>query len=130
MPSELPATSRPRTATHAESLILCRKSNTNWELHLFEALAALAADEGHLERAARLLGASEALREARGLALFPFLQSEHDRVVAAAQRGLDPDAFSAARNEGRMLSIDHAVTFAIARSLIVPVATGPIIDRP
>ena len=107
------------TAAHryyAESLILCRKSNTNWELHLFEALAALAADEGHLERAARLLGASEALREARGLALFPFLQSEHDRVVAAAQRGLDPDAFSAARNEGRMLSIDHAVTFAIARA--------------
>ena len=107
------------TAAHghyAESLTLCRKSNSNWELHLFEALAALAADEGDLERAVRLLGASEALREARGFALFPFLQPEHDRVLSAARRGVDPDAFSAAWNEGRTLSIDQAVAFAIARA--------------
>src|SRR5581483_8125859 len=94
---------------YAESLALSRKSKGNWELHVFEALAALAVDEGQLERATHLVAVSHAFREAIGLQLFPFLQPEHDRVMAAAQRGLDAHTFAAAWNSGRSQSLDQAV---------------------
>jgi predicted ATPase/DNA-binding SARP family transcriptional activator len=100
---------------YAQGLRLYRESNSNWGVHLFEALAALAAAEGRVARATRLLGAAEALREARRLPLFPFLRPEHDRAVAVAQAGLDPGAFTMAWTEGRTLPLDRAVELAVTR---------------
>ena len=100
---------------YAQSLRLDRASNSNFAGPLFEALAALAAAEGRAARAARLLGASEAFHEARRFPLLPYLRPEHDRAVATARAGLDPDAFAAAWTEGRTMRFDWAVALALTR---------------
>ena len=100
---------------YAESLRMYRESSFNFGVHLFEAFAALAAAEGRATRAARLLGASEALRNARRLRLFPFLLPEHDRAVAVARAGLDADAFTSAWTEGRTMGLNRAVELALTR---------------
>lgn len=56
-------------------------------------LAHLAGVEGRPERAARLLGAAEALRESVVAVFDPLLPAEHDRAVAAAQGELGEAAF-------------------------------------
>jgi tetratricopeptide (TPR) repeat protein len=100
---------------YAQSLRLDRESNSNFGGPLFEALAALAAAEGRAARAARLLGASEVFHEARRFPLLPYLRPEHDRAVATARAGLDPDAFATAWTEGRTMGLDRAVALALTR---------------
>jgi len=68
---------------------------------------------GYGERGARLLGAAEALREARGLALQHDHRASHDRAVTTARTRLGRDAFVAAWAAGRDLLLDQAVDEAL-----------------
>jgi non-specific serine/threonine protein kinase len=77
--------------------------------------AALAGVRNEPARAARLWGAAEALREAIGLSM-----GHQDRVdydyegrVAAARAQLDDAAWQAAWNEGRAMSPEQAVDYAL-----------------
>ena len=77
-----------------------------------EGLTAIAAAEGRAERAGRLLRASEALRRQTGLgdaASFSF----HKHYLAPILAGDGADELERARTEGRDLSIDEAVDFAL-----------------
>jgi non-specific serine/threonine protein kinase len=67
------------------------------------------------ERAVRLLGASEALCEAMGVAQQPVDQVEIDRYLADAREQLDEAAFQAAWEEGRAMSLEEAVGYALGR---------------
>jgi DNA-binding CsgD family transcriptional regulator len=87
-------------------------------------LGQLAARGGRSREAARLLGAAEALREARGLALQADHRDPHDRCVAAARFALGEDAFATAWAAGRALPLDRAVAEASA------VAATPAPSRP
>jgi tetratricopeptide (TPR) repeat protein len=78
-----------------------------------EGLAALAVAQGQSERAARLYGAAEGLREAIGAPLPPAKRAEHDRSVAAVRTALGEQEFAAAWAEGRTMSIEQAVTYAL-----------------
>jgi hypothetical protein len=78
-----------------------------------EGLAALAAAQAQPERAARLFGTAEGLREAMGAPLPPAERAEHDRSVAAVRTTLGEEAFAAAWAEGRAMSRDQAVAFAL-----------------
>jgi hypothetical protein len=72
--------------------------------------------EGQLERAARLLGATEALFEATGLGLWAAFQSDYDRAVAAVRAQLDPADFAAAWAEGREMAAgdgERAVAYVL-----------------
>jgi predicted ATPase/DNA-binding CsgD family transcriptional regulator len=69
--------------------------------------------QGQPGRAARLLGAAEALLEAMGVGLQPADQLEADRYVAAVRKQLDGAAFEAARAEGRAMSLEEAVAYAL-----------------
>jgi tetratricopeptide (TPR) repeat protein len=69
--------------------------------------------KGDAARAARLLGAAEALPEAMGVGLQPADQLEADRYVAAVRKQLDGAAFEAARAEGRAMSLEEAVAYAL-----------------
>jgi DNA-binding XRE family transcriptional regulator len=79
-----------------------------------EALAAVAAAADQLVRAAQLLGAAETLRESLGAIVLPPEQAEHQRTDVLARRGLGEDAFRAARDAGRGLSVAGALETATA----------------
>jgi hypothetical protein len=78
-----------------------------------EGLAAVAVAQAQPERAARLFGAAEGLREAMGAPLPPSDRAEYDRDVAAARTALGEEAFAAAWQAGRAMSLDDAVAFAL-----------------
>ncbi len=76
-------------------------------------LAALAGAQRQPERAARLFGAAEALRERIGMVLPPVERSEYEEYVAAVRTAMDEHDFTAAWAEGRVMSLDQAVGFAL-----------------
>lgn len=64
-------------------------------------------------RAARLLGAVEALYDAAGFPVPPRFRSTFDRDVAATRARLDGAAFAAAWAEGRAMTLEHAIAYAL-----------------
>jgi len=86
----------------------------------FEALAGCWAARGEGERAAYLFGAAEALREAIGAPLPPSDRAVHGRDVAATQAVLDPPAFAAAWAQGRALTWELAVAYALSKDTAGP----------
>jgi predicted ATPase len=78
-----------------------------------EAWGSLAAAQGHSRRAARLLGAAAALREAIGALLPPVDLPAQERSLAAVRAALGDDAFAAAWAEGRAMPLDTAVEYAL-----------------
>jgi predicted ATPase/class 3 adenylate cyclase len=84
--------------------------------------AAAAAAEGALRRAARLLGAADALLETLGTPE-TVDRAVYDRAVSVVGAGLDGAAFAAARAEGRALTLDQAADYALSTH-------GPEADRP
>jgi tetratricopeptide (TPR) repeat protein len=80
-----------------------------------ESWAYLALRAGRHVRAARLLGAAEAIREAAESVMLSFERREYDAAVEALRRALPGDEFAEAWADGRRLSIDEAVSLALAR---------------
>ncbi|HSH79264.1 MAG TPA: hypothetical protein VLA19_12125 [Herpetosiphonaceae bacterium] len=101
------------------------RSHLTWAL---EGLACLATSEcmaqgkpvAGAQRAARLFGAAEALLEPSGELLPPAERSEHERHVAIARAQMDEAAWQAAWAEGRAMTLEQAVAYALA-----PTATFP-----
>lgn len=81
------------------------------------ALAALDAARGQPERAVRLFGAEEALREESGFVLVPDQRVNFDAGLAAARQRLSSDEFEAAWRYGRLLSLDDTVMLAATVTL-------------
>jgi predicted ATPase len=77
-----------------------------------EGLTAIAAAEGRVNRAGRLLRASEALRRQTGLSAATSF-SFHQHYLAPILAGERADDLERARTEGRDLTIDEAVSFAL-----------------
>jgi predicted ATPase/class 3 adenylate cyclase len=78
-----------------------------------ERIAALAASTGRIDRAARLWGAAEALRERVGSPLLPAEIGTYQAEVEDAREQYDPDAFDRAWADGRTMSTDAAVALAL-----------------
>jgi hypothetical protein len=90
-----------------DSLALYREvGNEDGIAYCLAGLAGVAGAEGQPERAARLLGAAEALLEATGVRLIAADRAEYDRNVAAVRAQLDEAAFAAAWAEGRAMAAD------------------------
>jgi len=73
--------------------------------------AALQAVGGTPERAARLYGAAEALREATGISLAPVERPSYEREVEAVRAQLDESSFRKAWAQGRGMSLDEALDY-------------------
>jgi hypothetical protein len=77
----------------------------------------LAADDvlsaARLTRATRLLGAPAAQREALGRPLQPAERQVVEGAIAAAQVRLGDMAYAAAVTEGRVISLEQAVAYAL-----------------
>jgi non-specific serine/threonine protein kinase len=81
--------------------------------YILEALANLAARTHAPERAARVWGVSEALREVRGAPLPPSYQSDYAPLIRSARQELGAEAFEAAWAEGRAMTIEQGVEYTL-----------------
>lgn len=80
-------------------------------------LAALGCAAAGLEqfvRAAKIFGAAEALRESLGAGVPAFFRAHYDRQVAVAAERLGEASLKAAWSEGRVMTLDQAIDFALS----------------
>jgi hypothetical protein len=76
--------------------------------------ASLALACGQPTRAARLMGAAEAVREDQEMPLEPVYRRDvYDALLASARAALDRESFAAAWAEGRTMSLEQAVAYAL-----------------
>ena len=100
-----------------EGLQLNRQAGNRWYIAgCLEALAAATAAGGEPARAARLWGATEALRAALAAPLPPVERPLYDGYVAAARAHADAAAFAAAWAEGRALTLEQALALATTQA--------------
>lgn len=78
-----------------------------------EGLACLASRMGAAQRAVRLFGAAQALRDAIGVVLPPAERADHEGGLAVARTLLDERQFTVAWQAGAALDLDGAVSYAL-----------------
>jgi predicted ATPase/DNA-binding XRE family transcriptional regulator len=85
-----------------------------------QALAAAAGERGEQQRAARMLGAADAMLETAGTLFRDMATDDHELhqfAVSGAREQLGERAWSAAWEEGRAMTFDEAVAFALEEPL-------------
>ena len=100
---------------YMESLALLRTIGTRrgGMAVCLEGLAAVAVAQEQLERAARLFGAAEALRDAIHAPLPPTYRADYERHMALLRAGLKDTALTAAWAEGRAMTTEEAIERAL-----------------
>ena len=73
----------------------------------------MAGAQGRSLRAARLLGAAEALMEAIGSCFDPPYRAELDRNLAPARAGIGEEMFAKEVAAGRAMSMEEAIAYAL-----------------
>ena len=102
-----------------ESLAILRERGYTWGVAAcLSGLAGVASAQDQAERAVRLFGAVEALRETVPAAVAHVHQVEQARDMCAARAQLDARAFTAAWTEGQAMTLEQAIAYALE-------ATGP-----
>lgn len=97
-----------------ESLTLLRELGERWQTaHTLEVCACLAVTQGHLVQAAHIFGAAEALREILSAPMLLFQRQFTERGVAALRTQLDAATLAAAWAEGRAMTLEQAVAYAL-----------------
>jgi tetratricopeptide (TPR) repeat protein len=94
------------------ALTLGDRDDIAWALQLL----AVALSESRSERAARLLGAAEVLREALGARLEGIELALHERTLPTLESRSDPETIRRARASGRNLSLEEAVDLALTEN--------------
>jgi predicted ATPase/DNA-binding SARP family transcriptional activator/DNA-binding CsgD family transcriptional regulator len=118
-------------ASLKESLRVHHDLGDRWRIaSVLEALAGTARARGELERAARLFGAAEALREAIGTPVPLCERPDRDSNVAAARARLDDAAWAALWAKGRAMSLEEAVGYALAERPVSPAAKARAGEQP
>lgn len=69
--------------------------------------------QGDPEKATRLLGATEALRQAASLPLPPVEQPDHEHTVASLRSELTEHQFATVWAEGRAMTLEQAIEYAL-----------------
>jgi predicted ATPase/transcriptional regulator with XRE-family HTH domain len=98
-----------------ESVRLLAALRATWSLvYGVFGLAGVAARQGQPERAARLFGAAEALREKTGaVPAFPATQNLYERDLANVRAQLDTETLGAAWAKGRAMTLEEVVAEAL-----------------
>jgi non-specific serine/threonine protein kinase len=109
---------------YLEAIMLGQETRNSWvmALHL-SALATLVVAQKQLEppplqleglrQAATLFGAAEMLIPSIRLEMSVPERAEHDQAITAARAALGEEAFSAAYEEGKKMTLDEAVAYAL-----------------
>src|SRR5215204_57447 len=102
-----------------EGLALVREvGDWEWVGHALDSFAVIAGTKGQGERAARLYGAAEALRDAIGAPLPPTNRPHYDRGVAAARAKLNEAEWEAAFSEGMAMSAEEVAEYALSEEVV------------
>jgi predicted ATPase/DNA-binding NarL/FixJ family response regulator len=108
-----------------QSLALLRKLRDSWGLLMSLLHLGLAAVmQGDHTRAARLFGATDALRTAIGASLLPPMSAQFEQGVNAARAALGDEAFAAAWARGQAMTLEQAIEAALAPDTPAPAAAG------
>jgi hypothetical protein len=100
-----------------ESLALSRKlANKSLIAFCLTTMAGVFQAVGDAARAARLFGAAEMLLESLDAVLDPGGSLEYDSDLAAVRTELGEPAFEEARAEGRAMTFEQAVAYALSGS--------------
>ena len=111
---------------YEESLALRRESDDRSALATsLEGFAALAAASGQPHRAFRLAGAAAALHAAVGVPPAPVEQVTLSRRLDVARETLDPADASASFEEGKRLTLDEALAYALHDAEVAGVPSMP-----
>jgi predicted ATPase/DNA-binding CsgD family transcriptional regulator len=102
-------------ALYADSLGV-RGVPTFVTIECLEGLAGVAAGRGQHQRAARLLGAADVMRDTIGFPRVAPDRDHYERLVGAVRAGLGEAAFGTAVAQGRAMGLDDAVAYALADS--------------
>jgi tetratricopeptide (TPR) repeat protein len=100
--------------------LLLELEDTHYITYMPAGLAGPVAAQGNPEKAAQLLGASEALLESMGISLQAGDQFEIERYEAAVRAQLDKATFDAAWGEGRAMSFEQALSYALEVGQLTP----------
>ncbi len=92
-----------------------------------EGFSGIAAAQNYPPRAARLWSAAEAVRETIGAPPPPGHRSLYETYLAAARARTDQTAWEAARSEGRTMTLDEAVAYALSEE---EPAAAPVAEEP
>jgi non-specific serine/threonine protein kinase len=102
------------SACYREALVHSRALGDMVDVSLsIDGTAAVSAMAGDWERAARLAGAAEVLREAIGYELEPADDAFRERYLAAARERAGHAGIQAALVEGRAMTLDAAIDYAL-----------------
>jgi tetratricopeptide (TPR) repeat protein len=105
-----------------EAIAMYRQTLHGWQhagnrgaiANQLESVALLAVAREDHSRAAQLLGAAEAIREAADAPMLAFERAEYDAALATLRDRMDADALDSAWTDGRRLGADEAVSLALA----------------
>ena len=99
---------------YEEALTLFQDAEDKWWISwCLEGVAEVAVFRSQPSRATRLFGAAASLREAIGAPRPPAFRAYFERDLATAGRQLDEAAFAKARTEGRAMSLQAAIEYAL-----------------
>jgi DNA-binding CsgD family transcriptional regulator/tetratricopeptide (TPR) repeat protein len=116
---------------YRESLMLCKELGN--KIVASESLGCISVDEGATERVTRLFGSAEALREAVGFEHGPERDAWSEPYLAARSR-MDEAAWAQAWAEGRAMSMEQAIEYALSEEKPVtppsPESEQPSSDEP
>jgi len=111
-----------------ESLELLQKAENRQHIaDCLEIMAGAAGAQGRAQRAGRLWGAAEALREEIGVLLQPEDRRVLDPFLGAARSSLGEAGWQVALAEGRAMMPDQAIEYSLSAE--DPVSPPPITDR-
>src|ERR1043165_457623 len=105
----------------AQAEALYRETIQTWQklghraaiAHQLECFAFLAKAKEEAERATRLLGAAELLRETIGIPMSPMERPEYERAVNDLRTNMAKAAFAKAWADGRNMSMEQAIKYAL-----------------
>jgi non-specific serine/threonine protein kinase len=112
-----------------ESLDLLQKAEDRQHIpDCLEIIAGGAGAQGLAQRAARLWGAAEAMREAIGVPLLPEVRKLLDPYLDTARSRLGEVAWQTALSEGRAMRPEQAIEYSLSAE--GPVLPPPVASRP
>ncbi|MBI5879293.1 MAG: adenylate/guanylate cyclase domain-containing protein [Chloroflexi bacterium] len=82
--------------------------------HQLECLAMLVLDDGEAERAARLFGAAQAMRDRANASMWAHERGDYDAAQDRLRAALEPAALERAWSEGAKLAVKQAIELAVS----------------
>jgi len=109
---------RAQAALEEALLIFGEAGQRDGIAECFEGMGRIAQHRDDAHRAARMYGAAARLREELGAAHHPADLPRHESALAAIRAALGVDNFQAAWMAGRVMSLDDAVSYTLAREKV------------